>query len=204
MKNEERSQQRKLQICESAKKLMSQKSLEKISIQEIVDDCDINRATFYYHFKDIYDLVAWMFQELTLAHLQKNENCLTWEEGFRLLLQSIRDNKAVYKSVLSSERSEILHQMFYQEVNALLRLHLSDIIDTKRYRVPEEYQDFLSSFYTMAMEGMLVDWVRRDLKPSDDVVVRYLRTILGGQMEDVFRQAELEGLCVKEVEGNGT
>jgi len=200
MKKEERSLNRKRQISEAAKKLMAQKSLEKITIQEIADSCGINRYTFYYHFKDIYDLAAWMFQEQTLSHVQKNENCLTWEEGIRLLLQSIRENKAVYKCVLNSARPDILRQMFYQEVNPLVRLYLSEIIETRGCWVTDEYQRFLSDFYTMAMEGMLAAWIRRDLDHSDDTVLRYLRTVLGGQLEAVFRQAEREGFCVKEGE----
>ncbi len=200
MKREELSYNTKRRIAESAKKLMAQKSLEKITIQEIADGCGINRYTFYYHFKDIYDLLSWMFQEESLSRIQVSENCLTWEEGIRLLLHSIRENKAVYKCVLNSARPDILRQMFYQEVNPLLRLYLSDIIETKGRRVTDEYQRFLSDFYTMAMEGMLAAWIRRDLDHSDDTVLRYLRTVLGGQLEDVFRQAEREGFCVKEGE----
>lgn len=198
MKKEERSLYRKRQICESAKKLMAQKSLEKITVQEIADECGINRYTFYYHFRDIYDLIAWMFEERTLAHLQKNVDYRTWEDGVRRLLRNIREDRAVYKSVLNSTRLDILHRMFYQEVNPLLRLYLANIIETKRYRVTEEYQNFLGGFFTLAMEGMLLEWINKDLKISDETVIRYLKTILEGQLEDVFRKAEREGFCMKE------
>ena len=41
----------------SLKHLLAQKPLNKITINDITEDCGINRMTFYYHFKDIYDLV---------------------------------------------------------------------------------------------------------------------------------------------------
>ena len=44
----------------SLKKLLLQKPLNKITINDITEDCGINRMTFYYHFKDIYDLVEWV------------------------------------------------------------------------------------------------------------------------------------------------
>ena len=44
---------------ESLKKLMLQKPLDKITIRDLTEDCDISRMAFYYHFKDIYDLVEW-------------------------------------------------------------------------------------------------------------------------------------------------
>ena len=44
----------------SLKKLLLRKPLNKITINDITEDCGVNRMTFYYHFKDIYDLVDWM------------------------------------------------------------------------------------------------------------------------------------------------
>ena len=44
---------------QSLKNLLSKKPITKITINDIAEDCGINRMTFYYHFKDIYDLVEW-------------------------------------------------------------------------------------------------------------------------------------------------
>ena len=44
---------------QSLKNLLLKKPLNKITINDIAEDCGINRMTFYYHFKDIYDLVEW-------------------------------------------------------------------------------------------------------------------------------------------------
>ena len=43
----------------SLKRMMLKKPLDKITIRDITEDCGISRMTFYYHFKDIYDLVEW-------------------------------------------------------------------------------------------------------------------------------------------------
>ena len=40
---------------------MKHKPIDKIRVTEICKAADIERPTFYYHFKDKYDLVAWMF-----------------------------------------------------------------------------------------------------------------------------------------------
>ena len=51
------SQVTKRALEASLKNLLLQKPLSKITISDITEDCGINRMTFYYHFKDIYDLV---------------------------------------------------------------------------------------------------------------------------------------------------
>ena len=47
----------------SLKKLLLQKPLDKITIQDLPHRSGISRMAFYYHFKDIYDLVEWVCRE---------------------------------------------------------------------------------------------------------------------------------------------
>ena len=51
----------KLWIANKMRELMKYKSIDKIRVTEICKAAGIERPTFYYHFKDKYDLVAWMF-----------------------------------------------------------------------------------------------------------------------------------------------
>ena len=53
------SQVTKRALEQSLKNLLLKKPLTKITVNDIAEDCGINRMTFYYHFKDIYDLVEW-------------------------------------------------------------------------------------------------------------------------------------------------
>lgn len=57
------SQVTKRALEASLKNLLLKKPLSKITINDITEDCGINRMTFYYHFKDIYDLVEWSCAE---------------------------------------------------------------------------------------------------------------------------------------------
>ena len=66
---------------ESLKKLMLQKPLDKITIRDLTEDCGISRMAFYYHFKDIYDLVEWScLEDAPRAHAGK-KTYDTWSEG---------------------------------------------------------------------------------------------------------------------------
>ena len=40
-------------IMDSFMKLVDQRPISKITIKDIVEDCGVNRNTFYYHFADI-------------------------------------------------------------------------------------------------------------------------------------------------------
>ena len=59
---------------ESLKKLMLEKPLDKITIRDLTEDCGISRMAFYYHFKDIYDLVEWSCLEDATRALAGQKN----------------------------------------------------------------------------------------------------------------------------------
>lgn len=48
-------------IAESFMELSQKKSIDKITIKDIVTNCGLTKATFYYHFQDKYDLIAWIY-----------------------------------------------------------------------------------------------------------------------------------------------
>ncbi len=72
---------------ESLKHMLLKKPLDKISISDITNDCGISRMTFYYHFKDIYDLVKWSCEEDAARALAGNKTYETWQQGFLQILR---------------------------------------------------------------------------------------------------------------------
>ena len=83
----------------SLKKLLLQKPLNKITINDITEDCGINRMTFYYHFKDIYDLVEWVCMEDAKKALADNKTYETWQQGFVRIFDAVRENKSFIMNV---------------------------------------------------------------------------------------------------------
>ena len=72
------SQVTKRALEQSLKNLLLKKPLTKITINDIAEDCGINRMTFYYHFKDIYDLVEWSCLEDARRALEEKKTHDTW------------------------------------------------------------------------------------------------------------------------------
>ena len=70
----------KLALEAALKKELLMKSLDKITINELAEDCGISRMAFYYHFKDIYDLVEWVCVEDGTKALQGKKTYENWQE----------------------------------------------------------------------------------------------------------------------------
>ncbi|MCR5032477.1 MAG: TetR family transcriptional regulator [Lachnospiraceae bacterium] len=53
----------KLQIAEQLREMAKDRSIDKITVTALVERCSISRQTFYYHFRDIPDVVEWYFNK---------------------------------------------------------------------------------------------------------------------------------------------
>ena len=71
-------------LADAMKKLMVRKSFAKISISDLCEECGLNRKSFYYHFKDKYDLVNWIFDVEYLNHVQIGKNLIGWDSVLHL------------------------------------------------------------------------------------------------------------------------
>ena len=125
----------KREICAALKGLMAQKPLTKITINDIAEDCGINRMTFYYHFKDIYDLVEWSCLEDAKRALDEKKTYETWQQGFLQIFEAVQENKPF---ILNAYRCISREQM--EQFESLAKL-LSDGND-KYLRLAAEYDNY--------------------------------------------------------------
>ena len=65
---------------DSLKHLLLKKPVNKITINDITEDCGVNRATFYYHFQDIYALIEWSCEEDSRKALSDNTTSTRCEQ----------------------------------------------------------------------------------------------------------------------------
>ena len=80
MKLMSESQITKKALALSIKKLMETIPLAKLSIHQIVDNCGINRQTFYYHFKDKFDLVNWIYYTEAIENIDNSIKYGHWTD----------------------------------------------------------------------------------------------------------------------------
>ena len=111
------SQTTKRALEASLKNLLLKKPLDKITISDIAEDCGINRMTFYYHFRDIYDLIEWSCVEDASRALDGKKTYDTWQQGFLQIFQAVEENRPfilnVYHSVSREQIELYLYRLTY-------------------------------------------------------------------------------------------
>ena len=116
---------------QSLKNLLLKKPLTKITIGDITEDCGINRMTFYYHFKDIYDLVEWACLEDARRALDEKKTYDTWQQGLLQIFEAVQENKPfilnVYRCVHREQVEKYLQPLFVTGPDGEVYFFSSDI-----------------------------------------------------------------------------
>lgn len=172
------SQTTKRALEASLKNLLLQKPLDKITINDIAEDCGISRMTFYYHFKDIYDLIEWSCAEDSAKALAGKKTYDTWQEGFLQVFEAVRANKPFIMNVYRSVSREQVENYLYKVTYDLL-LHVVNEA-AKDMRVSEADKAFIANFYKYAFVGLMLDWIKGNMKEDPAVIMDRLSVVMCG------------------------
>ena len=169
----------------SLKKLLLQKPLDKITINDIAEDCGINRMTFYYHFKDIYDLVEWSCAEDAAKALAGKKTYDTWQQGLLQIFEAVKENKPFIMNVyLSVSREQVELYLYKVTYGLLLNVVNEEAADEP---VSEGDKSFIAHFYKYALVGLMLDWIRGDMKEDPKEIVDHLSLLMQGNFSRALK-----------------
>lgn len=187
MKHETTTLMTKKALASSLKKFMATKTLSKISVREICEDCAVNRKTFYYHFQDIYDLLKWIFEQEAIEVVKQYDLMIDFEDAIQFALDYVEKNELLcscaFDSLGRDQLKKFFQKDFYYVIGNIIN-QLSDGID-----VPKDYSQFLITFYTEALASILIDWIQNRDKRDKDKMTKYISFTLYGTIKFALEKA---------------
>ena len=180
------SQITKRALVQSLKNLLREKPLSKITISDITEDCGISRMTFYYHFKDIYDLVEWACMEDAAKALANKKTYDTWQQGFVQIFHAVRENKVfvmnVYRCVSREQVEKYLVPLTDQLIMGVITERAAGMT------VREADQQFIAQVYSYAFVGIMLDWIRDDMRADPEELVNRLAMVIRGDITQALER----------------
>ena len=176
----------KERIVEAYIELESERPVEKITVTALVERSRLTRKTFYYYFKDIYDLLEWVYTNEATKALGGKKTYETWQQGFKQIFQYILNNKEFVLSTFNSVSREYLERYLYNEVYLLL----IGVVEEKAKGIPvrEKDKSFIADFYKYAFVGIVLDWIRTGMKEEADEIIERLDKLIYGNMEEALER----------------
>lgn len=166
------SQITKKALAESIKKLMEERPLKKINISDIVEGCNMNRQSFYYHFKDKYDLVNWIYNTEFIVTI-KDASMTSWE-----LLEKICDffykNQTFYRNAFQVTGQNSFSEYFVEVLHPILKVQLKSIFENKKN------VDFYATFFADAIRVSISRWLLEGAVIPPEQFVELLKKAVEG------------------------
>lgn len=139
-------------LAKALKDLMDEKSFSKISIGDICDMCEMNRKSFYYHFKDKYELLNWIFDTECIAVAKYDD----YERRVNLMLDFCRylyENRKFYRNALQVRGQDSFLEHFYEMLEVVVESRLRKVFEGKN--VSKRYVEFATDGFVCAV----VRWI---------------------------------------------
>ena len=183
------SQVTKRALDQSLKNLLLKKQLTKITVGDITEDCGINRMTFYYHFKDIYDLVEWSCLEDAKRALEEKKTYDTWQQGFLQIFKAVQENKPFILNVYRCVHREQVEKYLQPLVDQLLLNVINE--EAAGITVRDEDKQFIAQVYSYMFIGLMLDWIKDDMREDPQQIVEKLSKLIKGSVSVALSRFKL-------------
>ena len=175
--------QTKAKLADSLKDLMKKTPFRKITIQNVTDHCGLNRQTFYYHFKDMYDLLRWIYQNEIFRDFGLDRN---WKSTLLTTLKYAKKNKIFLRNTVRSLRKESIERFLYPFVFKWSSRIFDEACSGLYIR--QEDRNFLVKFFSHAFLDAILIWVGNGMPESENHLLQ--RVAMVRDMVRLYEQSQ--------------
>ena len=168
-------------IADTLKTLLTDRPLSKVTVMDIASSCGISRMTFYYHFRDIYDLIEWIISSDIAKVLSGRRTHDTWQSGFLALFHAVEENHVFIFNVYNSMSREQMERSLSGPVEELLLAVLKE--EPLSAKLQHEELTFIASFYAYAFIGIMLDWVGGGMREKPESMIERIECVMDGSFE---------------------
>ena len=164
-------------IADTFSQMLDKEDIDKITVTKLIAECHISRQTFYYHFKDIMDVLEWTFRRATQELVQKSLNEEDRLGALTTYVAFVRQNRKKFERLLYSRRWVQIEGMLVEAVTVSLA-------QIARSKVPEldlsvDDLEVMLRFYACGMVGVLLQYMEKPNLNEEKLVIQMEKIITG-------------------------
>jgi len=170
-------------LAAALKDIMEEMPFDKITVGHICTKCEMNRKSFYYHFKDKYDLVNWIYYTEFIGVIKNKE----YKNGLEFLSDIctyLEQNKKFYRRVLKYDGQNSFFEYFKEMLTPAVERYTREIF------ADDENNAFYTEFFTDAVLIEIKKWLLKYDDVSAEKFVTLIRSCIYGAskkvMNDIF------------------
>lgn len=147
-------------------RLLNEKPLKQISIRNIVEECGINRNTFYYHFQDIPQLLESIISEDADRLIMEHPTIDSMEECLDAIINFALKNKNAVLHIFKSVNRDMYEQYQWRVCHHVVSKYVDGLLDGRT--ISDKDREFIISYVECVSFGLIIRWLEGGMK--DDIL----------------------------------
>ena len=160
--------------------LLDEKPFNQITVKGIVTRCQVNPNTFYYHFKDKFDVIHWIFYTEITPILEESFSINHWEEGLLALCHYMQENRKFYVNILRFHGQNSFIECLMEFYENLAKKMLVESNPSRKFSQQE--LKWISRFYAYGLTGGVLDWAKSDMEKDPTPMVKMVSNLFSGEL----------------------
>ena len=192
MTHDESSLRTKKALCDSLKELMKHKAFSKITVSELIRECNVNRKTFYYHFEDIYALLKWMLEQKAIEVVKQFDLLVDYQDAFEFVFQYVNQNSFFLNCIYDSVGRDELKRFFYQDFIGIIEQIIRNSEKELGVTITDHFRTFLTNLYTEGIAGMLINLFQNPDGYNHEEIIDYFTIMMKNSIPAVVLSQKIE------------
>lgn len=172
-------------------KLLNEQPLNKISVRSIVEDCGINRNSFYYHYRDIPDLIEEIVKEEIDSLISKYPTISSIDECVCVALRFTLENKRAVLHIYNSVNRDIYERCLMKICEYVVATYLDTVFG--REDVGERDRAAAIRFLKCELFGLSFDWIENGMKDDAIEEIKYITSLCRGLSAELINRCRERG-----------
>lgn len=176
-------------IKESFLKLLNELPLTQISVRKIVEECGINRNSFYYHYQDIPSLIEEIVMDAANTLIQQHSSITSIDEGVEAAFRFTLDNKKAILHICNSVNRNIYEQYLMRICEYVVTTYFDTVFG--KNIVSKSDRDIMILFTKCELFGLSIDWINTGMQDDAIEKLKHLLFLCNGLSSEMIKRCKV-------------
>lgn len=174
-------------IKEAFIKLLNERPLKQITVRDIVEECGINRNSFYYHFSDIPTLLEEIIMEEARRIIAQYPSIDSIETCLLAVVEFAHANKRAIFHIYNSANRNIYEQYLWQVCDEIVTAYADTLAGDKQLR--DSDRELIIRYYKCVCYGLTSEWLRTGMHSDIKQDLHRICELKKGMAEEMIRRS---------------
>ena len=175
-------------IMGSLMKLLNERPLNRITVRDIVEDCGVNRNTFYYHFEDISAVIEAVILEEVNRIMEDYTDIASLEDCFDAALRLGHDHRNAIYHIYNSSNRDFLERRLMEICRHVATRFVDRSAEGLDIRPMD--RDIIIHSYQCEFFGYIIDWLNNGMDAGAEARVKRICALRAGSTAAMLQRSQ--------------